>query len=81
MSVVSLIAIYFVIWWTCLFLVLPFGIKNQSDVDEVTPGTEPGAPIMSRIRQKFFATTIVSAVVMGLTMWAVSNPVLREYWY
>ncbi|MCF6327811.1 MAG: DUF1467 family protein [Devosiaceae bacterium] len=81
MPLASLFAVYVVVWWTCLFLVLPFGVKNQSDIGEVTPGTEPGSPILSKLRERFFATTIVSAIVMALLMWAISSPVLREYWY
>ncbi len=77
----SLFAVYVVVWWTCLFLILPFGVENQSDVGEITPGTEPGSPVLSKIRQKAVATTIVSAIVLGLLMWAISNPVLQEYWY
>jgi len=81
MTFASFIAIYFIVWWTCLFVVLPFGVKNQSDSGDVHPGSEPGAPVFARIRQRFLATTIVSAIVMGLLWWGLSNPYLQAYWY
>ena len=44
MSLLPSVAIFFVIWWLCLFVVLPFGVKSQHEAGEVTPGTEAGAP-------------------------------------
>ena len=35
MSLVSAIAIYFIIWWVCLFVVLPFGVRNAHEAGEV----------------------------------------------
>ena len=37
------IAIYFVVWWICLFIVLPFKVRNQVDAGEWTQGSERGA--------------------------------------
>jgi predicted secreted protein len=62
MSILSTIAIYFVIWWTVLFVVLPFGIRRQPD-DEVAPGTDPGAPAVSGMALKLLWNTILSAVL------------------
>lgn len=80
MPIGSLIAIYFVLWWLCLFLVLPFGVRTQSDTGEVVPGTEAGAPRRSRMGLKLLANTVLAAVVMALALWALSNPMLQEYW-
>ncbi len=80
MPIASLIALYFIIWWLCLFAVLPFGQKTQSDVGDVFAGSEPGAPVLFRIWPKLVATSIVSAVVLGLVMLALSNPTLQQYW-
>ena len=41
------IAIYFLIWWITLFAVLPWGVRNQEESGEVTPGTDPGAPVIT----------------------------------
>ncbi len=31
MSWVSSLAIFFIIWWTALFAVLPFGVRNSAE--------------------------------------------------
>jgi len=39
MSVSFAIAIYFIIWWTVLFAVLPIGVRTQAEDGAVVPGT------------------------------------------
>ena len=40
MSLVTAIAIYFIIWWTVLFAVLPWGVRSQDETGTVAKGTE-----------------------------------------
>ena len=80
MTWVSWLAIYFVLWWLCLFMVLPFGVRNQVDDGEVVQGTEPGAPVLLRLWPRLLATTLLALVLQIVLMWAISNPVLQEYW-
>ena len=80
MGIASWAAVYFILWWVCLFAVLPFGVRNQSDADEVVEGTEPGAPVLFRLWPKLLATTILAAIVLALVIWGLSNPFLQEYW-
>lgn len=80
MQLLTYVAIYFVIWWTCLFVVLPFGVRSQHEDGEVTDGTEPGAPVNPWILRKILATTALSIVVTALVFWALSNPALQAYW-
>ena len=64
MNPASAIAIYFIIWWLVLFLVLPFGIRNAHESGEaVEEGHEPGAPVNPRIIQKVLFTTILATIV------------------
>ncbi|MCZ8261469.1 MAG: DUF1467 family protein [Beijerinckiaceae bacterium] len=63
MSIGSAIAIYFVIWWTTLFAVLPLGVRSQIEAGEVVPGTEPGAPASTNIRKVVLLNSGVAAVV------------------
>lgn len=65
-SAISWAAIYFVVWWTTLFAVLPFGVRNQIDVGHVSPGTEPGAPAKAPIGRIVVITTLVSALIFGV---------------
>ena len=64
------LAIYFVIWWITLFLTLPFGIRSQHEDGEGVAGTDPGAPVMARMGRKLIWTTILSAVIFAIAMWA-----------
>lgn len=57
------LAIYFVIWWVTLFLTLPFGVRSQHEDGVGSPGTDPGAPIATRMGRKLIWTTILSAVI------------------
>ncbi|MEI9805442.1 MAG: DUF1467 family protein [Pseudolabrys sp.] len=66
MRVGTLIAIYFLIWWITLFAVLPWGVRNQEEAGvDVTPGTDPGAPVMHRIGRKLIWTTVVATAIFG----------------
>jgi predicted secreted protein len=67
MSIASGIAIYFIVWWICLFLVLPFGVRNAHEVGEaVEQGNDAGAPVRLLLKQKLLATTAVATIVFAL---------------
>lgn len=68
MTFASAFAVYFVIWWTVLFAVLPFGIRSQVESGEVVQGSEPGAPALPGLRRKVVITTLIAAVVF-LFVW------------
>ncbi|MFK5599888.1 DUF1467 family protein [Methylobacterium sp. HMF5984] len=53
-------ALYFVVWWTLLFAILP--IRNQAETDpaRVVPGQDPGAPAAPRLREKAIWTTLAA---------------------
>ena len=61
-------AIYFVIWWIVLFVTLPFGVRSQHEDGGGSPGTDPGAPIATRMGRKLIWTTLLSALVYGAGM-------------
>ncbi|WP_186417537.1 DUF1467 family protein [Bosea sp. CS1GBMeth4] len=64
------LAVYFVIWWTVLFAVLPFGVRSQAESGEVEKGTEPGAPVLPGLVKKAIATTILAGIVFGIVWFA-----------
>jgi predicted secreted protein len=74
------IAVYFVVWWICLFMVLPIGARSQAEAGHVVRGTDPGAPAVLKLWRQLLATSVLAAVVMALLMWGLSNPILQEYW-
>jgi predicted secreted protein len=60
------IGLYFVVWWTLLFAVLPFGVRTQAESGEVVAGSDPGAPSVPALAEKAIWTTLVSdAVFLG----------------
>ena len=63
-------AIYFVIWWLVLFVTLPFGVRSQHEDGDAAPGTDPGAPVLARMKSKLIWTTIISAVIFAISLWA-----------
>lgn len=63
MGVISGLAIFFVIWWTVLFAILPLGVRTQADDELVLPGSAPSAPTRPRMRRKMMQTTVAALVV------------------
>lgn len=67
MKLGSAIAIYFITWWVCLFMVLPWGVRNAHEAGEaVEQGNEHGAPVKPMLWRKVLATTILSAIIFAL---------------
>lgn len=66
MSLATAIAIYFIIWWVVLFMVLPWGVRSQHEGGDVVSGSDPGAPVIPRLWWKLFWTTVVAGVVFAL---------------
>src|SRR5207253_8692229 len=69
-TISTAIAIYFVLWWVVLFVTLPFGVRSQHEDGEGAPGTDPGAPIMAKMGRKLIWTTLISAIIFAIGMWA-----------
>ena len=66
MTLVSGIAIYFIIWWITLFGLLPVGLRTQAEENDVTLGTVASAPAKPRIGRAFLRTTIVASLIFLL---------------
>lgn len=67
MSFESGLAIYFIVWWVCLFAVLPFGVRNAHEAGQaVEEGNEHGAPVNPMLMKKVMGTTIVATLVFVL---------------
>lgn len=66
MSWVSILAVYFILWWLVLFATLPFGLRTQDEAQDVTLGTTASAPKGAHVARAFLRTTIVSLVIFAL---------------
>ena len=63
MSTGAAVAIYFIIWWLTLFVVLPFGVRSQLEEGQVVPGSERGAPARHGMLRSVIWTTLLSVVI------------------
>lgn len=72
MTWISAFAVYFIIWWTVLFAMLPFGVRTQDEDGDVTLGTTASAPAGSHMLKAVIRTTIVSALIYGAFYLATS---------
>ncbi|WP_185982946.1 DUF1467 family protein [Aureimonas mangrovi] len=66
MGIITALAIYFVIWWTVLFVVLPFGVRSQVEDGDVVPGSADGAPTRPHLRLRLLATTALATFVFAV---------------
>ena len=66
MSIMGGVIIYVNLWMVILFMVLPFGIKNQVDSPNYQKGTDPGAPVESKMKKKILITTLITTVIFSL---------------
>jgi predicted secreted protein len=69
MSLTGALGLYFIVWWTALFAVLPFGVRSQGEAGEVTLGTDPGAPALPGLNEKAIWTTILAGAVFAAAGW------------
>ena len=74
MTVFTGIAIYFTIWWTVLFAVLPLGTSRETH-EPPTDGAQWGAPATPNLKRKFITTTWVSVIA-----WIVVMVVIYTGW-
>ena len=67
MNWTSIIAIYFLVWVMCAFLMLPFGVQtaDEAGVPKV-PGQAESAPVNFRPGRGARRATILAAVLTGL---------------
>ena len=65
MSFLTGIAVYFIVWWISLFLVLPWGNKPSANIN---PGNIESAPDNPRLLLKCIITTLLSALIW-LIIW------------
>ncbi len=70
MTLFTGIAVYIIIWWVLLFVVLPLGVRSQHEDGDWQAGTDPGAPLVTNLRKKLLITSLLAAAVW-LVVWAV----------
>lgn len=81
MSLITVIATYFVIWWLTFVALANFGVKTQADEGKIVAGTPAGAPHNARVGRNALRTTIVAAIIVGFLYWLItySGLTLADY--
>jgi predicted secreted protein len=59
---ITIIAVFVVVWWLILFMVLPFGVRPPTE-EEMEPGQEAGAPVKPMVWRKMGITTVITVVL------------------
>ncbi len=74
MTWITGLAVYVVLWWLVIFMVLPWG-NRQIDSDDVAQGQAYGAPKKPRLLIKMAVTTVIAAII-----WAIAYLVIESGW-
>ena len=72
MGWVSGIAVYIVIWWLVIFMVLPWGVQPIEEGD-VEKGHAASAPLRPRMLRKMAVTTAIAAV-----LWLIAYAIIES---
>lgn len=76
MSIVSGIVVFLMVWWTALFVVLPWG-NRKSEVVEL--GNVASAPEKANILKKFAITTLLTCVIWLIIYGLIEANVINFY--
>ena len=72
MGLLSGFALFFIVWWTCLFAVLPWGVRtNADDNAPIDPLIAPSAPKHPLLLRKVLATTLLAIIVWGFAVYLI----------
>jgi predicted secreted protein len=67
MSAITVLAIYFILWWLVFFAILPWGATSPHESgDQVAPGHAPSAPLRPMMMRKLVITSAIAAVILGI---------------
>ncbi len=70
------LAIYGMIWFLSLFIILPFGVVTQEEEGDIEPGSPKSAPHQPNILKKMGFTTLLATVLYGFVFWVLTSGVL-----
>lgn len=69
-------AVYLVIWWLVIFMVLPWGARSVIDEEDVKKGHSPGAPKKPGMLLKIAITTVISGALWGIVYAVIESGVI-----
>jgi predicted secreted protein len=73
MGIVSGLAVFFMIWWTTLFICLPLGREYKG----VNPkGSMPGAPTKTNLKRVVIVNTIITVILWLAMYWLIDSDLI-----
>jgi predicted secreted protein len=76
-SLIFGLAIYGIVWFLTLFIVLPFGVVAQNEADnDAVPGSAESAPTNPMIGRKLLITTALASLLYGLVYWLLTSGIM-----
>jgi len=75
MTITGAVVLFAVLWFLILYMLLPQGVKSQSESGGVAPGTPASAPSEPMLKRKLIRTTAITVVV-----WAVVVGIIMSGW-
>ena len=74
MSLLSGLVVFFLIWWTALFVILPLGVRPEPEADAESGWR--GAPRRPRMLRVVVLTTLLTAV-----LWLGAYALIESEWF
>jgi predicted secreted protein len=68
------VAIYGIVWFLTLFMVLPFGVRTQGEAGSVEPGSAHSAPDQPALGKRLLITTLIALVFFVGVYWVLTSP-------
>ncbi len=78
MSITSGLAMFAVMWFLILLMLLPIGVRSQAESGAVERGTSAGAPVEPMMRKKFIWTTIATCVAWSIAFGIIAGGVITR---
>lgn len=66
---------YLILWWLALFVVLPIGVKPDSEGDPAAGGWR-GAPERPMLMKKALITTLLAAALWAVAFWLMETDLI-----
>lgn len=77
MSIALALALYLMIWFLTLFVVLPFGVRTQAEAGEIVPGTPASAPAAPKILRIAIINTALASVVFVIVLLVLNSDLVN----
>lgn len=73
MGLAGSLMVLIIAWWIALFMLLPIGVRTQSEEGQVEPGTDPSAPVNLDLRRKALWALVIAFVFWAALFWFIHS--------